>query len=111
MEHCVFCDDFMKNKEKIFENELAIAFFDGFPVSKGHILIITKRHVKTFFDITKEEQDDMFELLRKVREFIDREYQPTGYNIGFNCGEDAGQTVKHFHIHMIGGIKVGEKLL
>ena len=101
MEYCAFCDDFMKNKERLFENELAVAFFDGFPVSKGHVLIITNRHTKTFFDTTKAEQDAMFELLRKAKDYIDKEYHPTGYNIGFNCGEDAGQSVMHVHLHLI----------
>lgn len=101
MEKCVFCNEFNKSKKKIFENELAIAYFDGYPVSKGHMLIITKRHAKTFFDITKEEQDAMFDLLRKAKSYIDEKYKPTGYNIGFNCGEDAGQSVMHVHLHLI----------
>ena len=101
MEYCVFCDDFMKNKEILFENEMAIAYFDGFPVSKGHTLIITKRHIKTFFDTTKEEQDAMMELLRKAKDYLDNEYHPDGYNVGLNCGEDAGQSVMHVHMHLI----------
>jgi diadenosine tetraphosphate (Ap4A) HIT family hydrolase len=102
MEHCVFCNDFlMKNKKMLFENELTVAYFDEFPVSKGHVLIITKRHAKTFFDITQEEQHAMFELLKKSKQYIDKKYKPTGYNIGFNCGEDAGQSVMHVHLHLI----------
>ena len=101
MGNCVFCEDFMKNKKVLFENKLALAYLDGFPVNKGHVLIITKRHAKTYFDITHEEQDAMFELLREAKMYLDKEYQPTGYNIGFNCGEDAGQSVMHVHLHLI----------
>lgn len=77
MKDCVFCEDFMKNKKALFENKLALAYLDEFPVNKGHILIITKRHAKTYFDITHEEQDAMFELLRKAKVYLDNEYQPT----------------------------------
>jgi len=101
MSNCVFCEDFITNKKNIFENELALAYFDGFPVNKGHVLIITKRHAETFFDITKEEQDAMFELARKIKIYLDEEYKPDGYNIGFNCGVVAGKSVMHVHMHII----------
>lgn len=101
MKKCVFCEEFIKNKKALFENDLALVYFDGYPVNAGHTIIITKRHVKTFFDITYEEQDAMFELLRKTKEYIDNAYKPTGYNIGFNCGEDAGQSIMHVHLHLI----------
>ena len=72
-----------------------------FQLVNGHVLIITKRHVKTIFDTTVEEQDAMFDLLRKAKEYVDNEFHPTGYNVGFNCGEDAGQSVMHVHLHLI----------
>lgn len=97
---CIFCKKII-NKEYVFENELAVAFFDGFPVSKGHMLIIPKRHVETYFDITLEEASAMKELVDKVKNFLDKEYHPDGYNIGLNCGEYAGQTVMHCHMHVI----------
>ena len=56
MKECVFCEQFIPNRKPLFENNLAIAYLDEFPVSKGHTLIITKRHAETFFDITDEEQ-------------------------------------------------------
>lgn len=99
--NCVFCDEFIPNREKIFENDLAVAYYDGFPVSEGHILIITKRHAKTFFDISLEEQIAIIELLNKSKKYLDEKYHPTGYNVGLNCGEDAGQSVMHVHMHLI----------
>lgn len=85
----------------LFENELAVAYFDEFPVSKGHVLIITKGHAATFFDITNEEQIAIIDLLNKCKEYIDKKYNPDGYNVGLNCGESAGQSVMHVHMHLI----------
>ena len=84
--NCIFCNDFILNKDRLFENELAIAYFDEFPVSKGHILIITKKHDSTFFDITREEQQVMVDLLNKCKTYLDKKYSPTGYNVGLNSG-------------------------
>lgn len=101
MKECVFCKQFISNKKALFENNLAIAYFDEFPVSTGHMLIITKRHAKTFFDITKEEQIAVIELLNKCKKYIDEKYNPDGYNVLLNCGEDACQTVMHVHMHLM----------
>lgn len=98
MENCVFC----KCKEKIvLENEYAFAMFDEFPVNKGHMLFMTKRHVKDFFGTTIEEKNAIFELVEKAKEKLDKKYNPDGYNIGMNCGEVAGQSVMHVHVHLI----------
>ena len=98
---CIFCDIIKDNKNIILESKLCVAFFDSFPVNVGHTLIIPKRHVETYFDLTKEEINDMFELSKKIKQMLDDEFQPDGYNIGFNCGEPAGQTVMHAHMHVI----------
>ena len=89
MEECKFCE-FCKNRRFDLENELAFAFFDDNPVSKGHIIFITKRHVKDFFETTKEEKQAIFELIDKAKIIIDKKYNPSGYNIGMNCGKSAG---------------------
>ena len=98
---CVFCEEFIPKKEKIFENDLAIAYYDGFPVSKGHILIISKNHKETFFDLTEEEQYAIIDLLNKCKKHVDELYHPDGYNVGLNCGREAGQSVMHVHMHLI----------
>ena len=95
---CVFCNI----KENIlFENELSLAFFDNYPVSKGHTLIIPKRHSENYFELTKEEITAMFELSLKVKEYLDKLYFPDGYNVGFNVKEAGGQSVMHTHMHVI----------
>ncbi|KZY86773.1 hypothetical protein A3752_04065 [Oleiphilus sp. HI0081] len=93
---CLFCEI-----QALINAELVYARYDKFPVSKGHCLIIPKRHVETWFDMTKEEQQEAFELIEKVKTMLDEKYSPDGYNIGMNCGETAGQTITHAHIHVI----------
>ena len=101
MENCLFCK-WKNEKEKIvLENELAFAVFDEFAVSKGHMIFMTKRHVKDFFETTKEERIAIFELIDEAKKIIDKKYKPTGYNIGMNCGVSAGQSVMHIHTHLI----------
>ncbi len=99
MRNCVFCQ--WENLVVVAENEQALAFYDACPISKGHILIIPKRHVETYFDATAEEHTAMINLIYRVKEYIQKKYNPDGYNIGANVGLDAGQTVFHFHIHVI----------
>jgi len=79
----------------------AVAIRDGFPVSPGHTLIIPRRHVASFFEITDEERTDLITLLAAARDDLDRQFRPAGYNIGINDGAAAGQTVPHLHIHLI----------
>ncbi|KZK36938.1 HIT family protein [Lactococcus taiwanensis] len=97
MENCPFCGQV----EKLFENVLAQAFYDKCPVAKGHILITPKRHIASYFDLTKAEHDEIEELLRRSKHYLDKNFHPTGYNVGINIGKAAGQTVFHCHIHLI----------
>ena len=94
---CIFC----KMKDYILENELAYAIYDKYPVGKGHMLFIPKRHVKDFFDITKEEREAIFNLIDEGKKLLDEKYSPDSYNVGINCGEHAGQTIMHVHVHLI----------
>ena len=95
--NCIFCNQ----EELILENELTWARYDKYPVSPGHLLIITKRHVADFFDTTLEERQALNNLSEEAKKMLDREYSPDGYNIGVNCGAAAGQTIMHLHIHLI----------
>jgi diadenosine tetraphosphate (Ap4A) HIT family hydrolase len=98
--NCPFCK--VESERKIIASTpLSIAFFDGFPVSPGHALIIPRRHVSSFFNLTKDEQQDMFILLDSVKSIIDEKYHPDGYNVGVNVGEVAGQSIFHVHLHLI----------
>ena len=95
--NCVFCD----LNSYVFENDLAFVIYDKYPVSEGHALVIPKRHVADYFDTTKEEKSAMQELAEEIREIQKNELLPDGFNIGINCGEAAGQTIFHVHMHVI----------
>ncbi|MBS4200802.1 HIT family protein [Bacillus sp. FJAT-49732] len=94
---CIFCEI----ENVIFENELAKCFYDKFPVNQGHILIVPKRHCNDYFSLKSEEKHSIDELIMRSKMLIDSIYRPEGYNIGVNCGEVAGQTIFHCHIHII----------
>ena len=99
-DECIFCKK-ISEKKFLFENNFWIALEDGFPVSKGHTLVIPKRHVASFFDLREEEFSSLKEMLDRVKERLDATYKPDGYNIGVNVGEAAGQSVFHVHVHVI----------
>jgi diadenosine tetraphosphate (Ap4A) HIT family hydrolase len=98
-ENCPFCLE--RNTRLIIENELSYAISDIFPVSNGHSLVITKRHIPNFFEATPEEISALFSLVKEMKTIIEEKYHPAGYNIGVNVNETAGQTVPHVHIHII----------
>jgi diadenosine tetraphosphate (Ap4A) HIT family hydrolase len=98
--HCPFCE-LSKNVEVICETELCLAFFDSFPVSPGHALIIPKRHIASHFDLTDEEREEMSKVMLHVKQILDERFHPDGYNIGININQAAGQSVFHCHIHLI----------
>jgi diadenosine tetraphosphate (Ap4A) HIT family hydrolase len=85
----------------IASNDLAIALHDLYPVSPGHTLIVTKRVIETWWDATGAEKIAVIELVDAVKVLLDAEYNPDGYNVGFNAGAVGGQTVPHLHIHVI----------
>ena len=99
MNECVFCT--LPETVNLVENELARAFYDKYPVSEGHVLIVPKKHASSFFDATAEEMASVGDLLTKVKELLDERFHPDGYNVGANVGTAAGQTVFHWHIHVI----------
>jgi len=74
---------------------------DKYPVSPGHLLIISRVEKLDYFELTDEEKKELPDLISKARQLIEEKYNPDGYNIGMNCGEVAGQTVMHFHCHVI----------
>jgi diadenosine tetraphosphate (Ap4A) HIT family hydrolase/5-methylcytosine-specific restriction endonuclease McrA len=97
---CIFCE--LNNERIIAENNLAVAFYDGYPVTKHHALIIPKRHTPTYFDLYQPEINACNQLINQTKDAIEKEDSSvTGFNIGVNNGEDAGQSVFHCHIHLI----------
>jgi len=96
---CPFCD--LSTRQLLGENRLAAAFWDDFPVSRGHTLIVPRRHVAGWFDATGDERLALLDLAEQVKVQLDASLRPDGYNLGLNCGRAAGQTVMHLHIHLI----------
>lgn len=88
-------------RDRIAESSLAFAVHDAHPVSPGHALIIPVRQIPTWFDASPEEMREALELVDVVKARLDAEHAPDGYNIGFNAGASAGQTVFHAHLHVI----------
>jgi diadenosine tetraphosphate (Ap4A) HIT family hydrolase len=87
--------------EWVAENALAFAIRDGFPVSRGHTLVVPKRLISSWFDATREEQLAILALVDEVKTALDTTLAPQGYNIGVNVGAAARQTVRHMHVHVI----------
>jgi diadenosine tetraphosphate (Ap4A) HIT family hydrolase len=94
---CPFCSP----EKVLYENDLAVAIPDKYPVRPGHTLVMPKRHVPSFFDLTDEEVVACFELVRKVKAGLEERHSPGGYKIGINIGRSSGQTVMHAHIHVV----------
>ena len=82
-------------------NLAAFAIADRFPVSPGHALIVPRRLIGSWWDATDEERDCMLALVDEIKRQLDAKFRPNGYNVGFNAGAAAGQTVEHLHIHVI----------
>jgi diadenosine tetraphosphate (Ap4A) HIT family hydrolase len=95
---CIFCG---LDRATLAQTKLSKAFFDGFPVSNGHSLVIPRRHVPSIWELPEEEYADLFKLVRLVKDLIQDRFDPQGINVGANCGQAAGQTVLHAHIHII----------
>jgi ATP adenylyltransferase len=95
---CIFCQH---DRPSLTQTELSFALLDSFPVSNGHALVMPKRHVISIWDMTTDEYTDAFNLIRQVKDILQKKFEPQGFNIGVNCGEAAGQTVFHAHIHVI----------
>ena len=98
--NCIFC-----SKEKlniIYEDDIFFVIRDSFPVTKDHTLIILNNHDKTFFDLRDKDILQLNNILKFQKEsLMQNDNTITGFNIGINQGESAGQTVMHLHIHLI----------
>ena len=97
---CLFCNT--SKKEFVFENDLAFASFDSYPVSKFHSLIIPKKHTENYFDLSNDEILACNDLILKIKNKIQIDDSSVhGFNIGVNSGKVAGQSILHCHIHLI----------
>jgi diadenosine tetraphosphate (Ap4A) HIT family hydrolase len=96
---CPFCS--LPASRIVDEDEFCVVVRDAFPVSPGHTLIIPKRHVGSLFDLSVDETQSAFQMLRRAKEGLRSVPGPDGFNVGINDGRAAGQTVSHLHIHLI----------
>lgn len=99
MPECPFCAPI--TAEIIAEDPAGVALLDRFPVSRGHCLIVPRRHVASFFDLTPPERVALLQLAEKAKAVLDATHRPDGYNLGINDGAAAGQTIPHVHLHLI----------
>ena len=98
---CLFCA-LQHTPQVVRENATCYAIRDKYAVTEGHLLIIPKRHAEDYFSLTQAEKRDADALLRELRdELASADASISGFNVGVNCGEDAGQTIFHAHIHLI----------
>ncbi len=100
---CFFCRMLINDtkNEILAQNDLAVIIRDTKPVSKGHSLIIPRRHVSSFFDTSPEERMALMDLLDQTNNDLDRDFSPDDYYIGINDGPLAGQSIPHLHMHLI----------
>lgn len=85
----------------LLENDLGYVRFDNNSLSRGHVLVVPKRHVASFFDMTPAEQSAVLGLLNEAQRLIQRDHSPDGYNVGVNIGKAGGQSRMHVHVHLI----------
>ena len=99
MNVCPFCT--LPPERILLTSAHGVIIRDGYPITSGHTLVIPRRHVDSFFNLTAEERVDLLGLLDQAKAGIEKEFKPATYNIGINDGPAAGQTVSHLHIHLI----------
>jgi len=98
MKDCPFCN---AGDRFFVTSGTAAALWDAYPVNPGHALVVPLAHREHIFECTPEEISDIWKTILKVKEIIDRQHHPDGYNIGANVGRDSGQTIFHCHVHVI----------
>ena len=100
---CLFCELLREVSPRIVDSdELSYVIEDGFPITKGHLLVISKRHAKDYFELSEEEHLSVLDLLAKHKKRIqDEDPSVSGFNVGMNSGQSAGQTIFHCHVHLI----------
>lgn len=96
---CPFCD--REDGRVVFQTQYSLAIWDGYPVTEGHILVVPKRHTPVWHNLRREELADIGGAIAQAQRFLRDRYAIDGFNVGFNEGAAAGQTVPHFHVHVI----------
>lgn len=111
---CLFCKIINGEigSKKVYEDENVYAFCDINPVAPVHVIVVPKKHIASANEITDENKMDVanvFTAIPKIAEILN--IKEDGYRVITNIGENGGQTIKHIHFHIIGGTRLGEKLI
>lgn len=109
---CLFCEIVVGNipSTKVYEDDMILAFMDINPVAPVHIVVVPKLHIENVNGITEENSKYVSHIFEKIPE-IAKSQGIDSYRVINNCGEDAGQSVMHLHFHIVGGTKLGEKII
>ena len=113
MNDCVFCKiaEGVIPSAKVYEDDTVLAFRDINPQAPVHILVIPKAHIASAADVTEENADAVAACFKVIAKIAKQENLDNGFRVISNVGEDAGQTVKHLHFHILAGVNMGEKIL
>jgi histidine triad (HIT) family protein len=101
MTECVFCEIYKEKEKIIYEDSYCFVVLDKYPISRGHLLIISKEHFESMLDATDEVVADMYIVAKKFAKKQEEKLGAVAVNIGTNIGKEAGQKIMHFHIHVI----------
>ncbi|AFK22389.1 HIT family protein [Pyrococcus sp. ST04] len=96
---CPFCEP--RKDSIVYEGELVRILIDNYPASRGHLLVVPKRHVTSPWKLSDEEKLELMKGVELAMRILKKAFNPDGFNVGINIGEAAGQTVKHLHVHVI----------
>ena len=99
MNDCVFCN--LNYEDLVLSSKYFNVIYDKFPVTKGHMLIISKEHKINYLELSKEEKIELIDIIDKCIKYLQSIYNPQGFNIGSNIGVISGQSIQHFHYHII----------
>ncbi len=97
---CKFCEPALR-REAVLRTQHFYVVVDRAPVTEGHVLVISNEHRDNLWSLTRHEWNDLWDALRHAQQYVDAMHHPSGANVGTNIGADAGQTVMHFHMHVI----------
>lgn len=114
MEECIFCKIINREipSQIVYEDEKVIAFNDVNPAAPIHILVVPKKHIPTLLDVPKDESElisYIYKIINKIAH--EQGFAEKGFRVIANCGEDSGQEVQHIHFHVLGGKKLGDKIV
>ena len=109
---CIFCEIVAGNipSTKVYEDDMILAFKDINPVAPVHIVVVPKEHIESANAVNSDNSKYVERIFEKIPE-IAKSQGIDSYRVINNCGEDAGQTVMHLHFHIVGGVKLGEKII